>query len=43
MGAYADFLLVDDHPLKEVLTDPGENLDLIVKGGEIFKDSLEPR
>ncbi len=38
-GAFADLLIVDGDPLKDisVLTDP-ENIRLIMKGGKIYKD-----
>ncbi len=41
-GAYADILLVDGNPLEniEVLTDPAENIDLIMKDGVVFKNQL---
>lgn len=41
-GAYADILLIDGNPLKdiEVLTKPDENLDLIMKDGEIYKNEM---
>ncbi|MCL1065778.1 amidohydrolase family protein [Shewanella olleyana] len=41
-GAYADILLIDGNPLKdiEVMTKPKENFDLIMKGGEVFKNTL---
>ncbi len=41
-GAYADILLVDGNPLEniEILTDPTENIDLIMKDGVIYKNSI---
>ena len=41
-GAYADILLVDGNPLEniEVLTDPADNIDLIMKDGVVFKNQL---
>jgi imidazolonepropionase-like amidohydrolase len=41
-GAYADLLLVDGNPLEDIsiLTNPEENLDLIMKNGEIFKNTI---
>ncbi|MEE9589778.1 MAG: amidohydrolase family protein [Hyphomicrobiaceae bacterium] len=41
-GAYADILLVDGNPLEniEVLTDPANNIDLIMKNGVVFKNQL---
>ena len=41
-GAYADVLLVQGNPLDdpEILTDPGENLHLIMKDGIVFKNRL---
>jgi imidazolonepropionase-like amidohydrolase len=41
-GAFADLLLVDGDPLKDlgVLAGQGERLDLIVRGGFIFKNTL---
>ena len=42
-GAFADFLLVNGDPLKdlEVLSGQGERLDVIVRGGIIFKNALQ--
>jgi imidazolonepropionase-like amidohydrolase len=39
-GAYADLLLVNGDPLKDitVLEDPAKNLVLIVKDGKVAKD-----
>ena len=41
-GAYADLILVDGNPLEdlELVGDPGENFDLIMKDGVIYKNSL---
>ncbi len=41
-GAYADLLLINGDPLKDisVLTDPNKNLALIMKDGKIYKNSL---
>ena len=41
-GAFADFLLVNGDPLKDlgVLSGQGERLDVIVRGGVIFKNTL---
>ncbi len=41
-GAWADVLLVDGNPLEDLnlLADPGKNLSVIVKNGEIVKNSL---
>ncbi|MCR9087275.1 MAG: amidohydrolase family protein [Rhodobacteraceae bacterium] len=41
-GAYADLILVDGNPLEDIdlVADPHENSDLIMKGGEVFKDAL---
>jgi imidazolonepropionase-like amidohydrolase len=41
-GAYADLLLVDGNPLEdiEVMVDPDENFDLIMKDGRIYKNTL---
>ena len=41
-GAYADLLLVDGNPLADVsvLADYEKNIKLIVKDGEIYKNSL---
>ena len=38
-GAYADLLRVDGNPLEdiEVMVNPEENLDLIMKNGVIYK------
>jgi imidazolonepropionase-like amidohydrolase len=41
-GAYADLLLINGDPLKDisVLTNPNKNLALIMKDGKIYKNSL---
>jgi imidazolonepropionase-like amidohydrolase len=41
-GAYADLILVDGNPLEDInlVADPGENFDLIMKDGKIFKNKL---
>ncbi len=41
-GAYADILLVDGNPLENlaILTEPAENIDLIMKDGKIYKNTL---
>ncbi|MDV5169635.1 amidohydrolase family protein [Photobacterium rosenbergii] len=41
-GAYADILLINGNPLKDIsiLTNPEENLALIMKDGEIFKNTI---
>lgn len=41
-GAHADLLLINGNPLEDIsiLTKPHENLDLIMKGGKIFKNKL---
>ncbi|MEM8957930.1 MAG: amidohydrolase family protein [Pseudomonadota bacterium] len=41
-GAYADLILVDGNPLEDLdlVGDPGENFDLIMKDGVIYKNSL---
>lgn len=43
-GAYADILLVDVNPLDgtEILVNYEENIDLIMKDGKIYKNSLDP-
>jgi imidazolonepropionase-like amidohydrolase len=40
-GAYADLLLVDGNPIEDLgaITDP-DNLKIIMKDGEIFKNTL---
>lgn len=42
-GALADLLLIDGNPLEDVmlLTDPDANLDLIMKDGVIYKNTLD--
>ena len=42
-GAYADILLVDGNPLKDVkiLGDGGKNIPLIMKDGKIYKNTLQ--
>jgi imidazolonepropionase-like amidohydrolase len=41
-GAYADLLLVNGNPLDNILllTEPGKNLNLIMKDGKIYKNQL---
>ena len=41
-GAFADLLLVDGNPLDDlgVLTGQGERLDLIMRGGTVYKNAL---
>ena len=41
-GAYADMLLVDGDPIEDLLllADPAENIDLIMKDGRIYKNTL---
>jgi imidazolonepropionase-like amidohydrolase len=42
VGAYADILLVDGNPLEDatLLADYEENIDLIMKDGKIYKNTL---
>ncbi|MCK7610642.1 metal-dependent hydrolase family protein [Roseibium sediminicola] len=42
-GAYADLILVDGNPLEnlDLVADPHENFDLIMKDGVIYKNELE--
>jgi len=42
-GAYADLLIVDGNPLEDLrlLETPAENLLLIMKGGEVYKNTLD--
>lgn len=42
-GAYADLLLINGDPLKDIsiLTKPDENLALIMKDGKIYKNTLK--
>jgi imidazolonepropionase-like amidohydrolase len=41
-GAYADLVIVDGNPLKDItiLADPEKNLKLIMKDGKIYKNTL---
>lgn len=41
-GAYADILLINGNPLEDlsILTNPEENLALIMKDGEVFKNTI---
>lgn len=41
-GAYADLLIIDGNPLKDInlLTDPDKNFDIIMKDGVIYKNQL---
>lgn len=42
-GAYADLLIVDGNPLKDItlLVDPDKNLSLIMKDGKIYKNTIK--
>ena len=42
-GAYADILLINGDPLKEIkiLTKPDESLALIMKDGKIYKNTIK--
>ena len=42
-GAYADLLIVDGNPLKDItlLADPEKNLKLIMKDGKIYKNTVQ--
>ncbi|MDG0980167.1 MAG: amidohydrolase family protein [Halieaceae bacterium] len=42
-GAYADLILVDGNPLKnlDLVADPAANFDLIMKDGVIYKNTLD--
>ncbi len=42
-GAYADLILVDGNPLKDIdlIANPAENFDLIMKDGVIYKNQLD--
>lgn len=42
-GAYADLILVDGNPLEdlELVGDPGNNFDLIMKDGVIYKNEID--
>lgn len=42
-GAYADLILVDGNPLENIdlIADPHENFDLIMKDGVIYKNEIE--
>jgi imidazolonepropionase-like amidohydrolase len=42
-GAYADLVLVDGNPLKnlDLVGDPESNFDLIMKDGVIYKNALD--
>ena len=41
-GAYADLILVDGDPVKDLqlMADPGKNFLLIMKDGVLYKDAL---
>ena len=43
-GAYADLLIVEGDPLTDIalVADPEANLRLIMKGGRIYKNALQP-
>lgn len=42
-GAYADLILVDGNPIEDLdlVADPGETFDLIMKDGVIYKNTLD--
>jgi len=42
-GAYADLLIVEGNPLKDIklLGDPEKNLKLIMKDGKVYKNTLQ--
>jgi imidazolonepropionase-like amidohydrolase len=42
-GAYADILLIDGNPLKDIkiLTDAEKNIVLIMKDGKIYKNTVK--
>lgn len=41
-GAYADLLVIDGNPLKDIklMTDPGKNFRIIMKNGKVYKNTL---
>ena len=41
-GAYADLIIVEGNPLEDItiLSNPDDNLRLIMKDGEIYKNML---
>ena len=41
-GAYADLVIVSGSPLKDItlLADPEKNIQLIIKDGKIYKNTL---
>ena len=41
-GAYADLLVVEGNPLEDIsiMTDPENNFKIIMKDGEIYKNTL---
>lgn len=42
-GAYADLILVDGNPLEDIdlIADPHENFDLIMKNGVVYKNQID--
>ena len=42
-GAYADMIIVDGNPITDIslLTRPKESIDLIMKDGVIYKNTLQ--
>ena len=42
-GAYADLIPVDGNPLENLhlVADPDENFDLIMKNGNVYKNTLQ--
>lgn len=45
VGAYADILLINGNPLEDIsiLTNPTENIALIMKDGKVFKNTLNKK
>ena len=40
-GAYADIILVDGNPLKDLNSVTRQNVDFVMKDGKIYKNTLE--
>ena len=42
-GAYADMIIVDGNPLKnlDLVGDPGKNFVVIIKDGKVYKNTLD--
>ena len=40
-GAYADIILIDGNPLEDITTIKRDHVDLVIKDGVVYKDTLD--